>query len=130
MFGCGEMGKVCGRYGWFGWLVSASIGLAGCGHAFPVAATFRGDASANVVADATFKGCVRRQAADGRRSRGDDGHGSPARQVAGDRAHGSRSIDVDGLLAQPELRQHVCRWATIRWRRSATSSRRLPAIRR
>ena len=33
-----------------------SIGLAGCGHAFPVAATFRGDASANVVADATLKG--------------------------------------------------------------------------
>ena len=32
------------------------IGLAGCGHAFPVAATFRGDASANVVADATLKG--------------------------------------------------------------------------
>ena len=23
MFGCGEMGKVCGRSVWFGWLVSA-----------------------------------------------------------------------------------------------------------
>ena len=56
MFRRGEMGKVCGRNVRLGWLVSASIGLTGCGHAFPVAATFRGDASANVVADATLKG--------------------------------------------------------------------------
>jgi protease-4 len=56
MLGCGEMGKVCRRYGPFGWLLSASIGLAGCGHALPVAATFRGEAAANVVADATLRG--------------------------------------------------------------------------
>jgi protease IV len=39
-----------------GWLVAGFAGLAGCGHVLPVAATFRGDATANVVADATRKG--------------------------------------------------------------------------
>ena len=39
-----------------GWLVAGLAGLAGCGHVLPVAATFRGDATANVVADATLKG--------------------------------------------------------------------------
>src|ERR1017187_2249764 len=56
MLGCGEMGKLSGRLACFTWLVSGLMGLAGCGHAFPVAATFRGDASANVVANATLKG--------------------------------------------------------------------------
>jgi protease IV len=56
MLGCGEMGKVSGRVVWFTWLALGLVGLAGCGHAFPVVATFRGDASANVVADATLKG--------------------------------------------------------------------------
>jgi protease IV len=39
-----------------GWLVIGLAGFAGCGHVLPVAATFRGDASANVAADATLKG--------------------------------------------------------------------------
>jgi protease-4 len=56
MFGRGEMGKVCGQKFRSGCLVAGLIGLAGCGHAFPIAATFRGEASANVVADATLKG--------------------------------------------------------------------------
>jgi protease IV len=56
MLGCGEMGKISGRPGWFAGLAAGMVGFAGCGHAFPVAATFRGDASANVVADATIKG--------------------------------------------------------------------------
>ena len=38
------------------WLVSGLAGLTGCGHAFPVAATFQGDVGANVMADATVKG--------------------------------------------------------------------------
>src|SRR5262249_17930778 len=56
MFGCGEMGKVCGQIVQFGWLASSLIALAGCGHAIPVAATFRGEAGPKVVGDATLKG--------------------------------------------------------------------------
>ncbi len=56
MLGCGEIGRLSGRLARFTWLVSGLIGLVGCGHPFPIAATFRGDASANVVADATLKG--------------------------------------------------------------------------
>jgi protease IV len=46
------MGKLSGRVGWITWLVSGLVGLAGCGHAIPVAATFQGDVGAN----ATIKG--------------------------------------------------------------------------
>ncbi len=52
MPGSGDLSKYAVTIG-IGWLVA---GLAGCGHVLPVAATFRGDASANVVADATLKG--------------------------------------------------------------------------
>ena len=56
MLGCDEIGRFSGQLARFTWLVAGLLGLAGCGHPFPIAATFRGDASANVVADATLKG--------------------------------------------------------------------------
>jgi protease-4 len=47
---------------WFitrAWLVAAGlVGSIGCGHAIPVAATFRGDATAHVAADAAIRGAV------------------------------------------------------------------------
>jgi len=52
------MDRYPGRLVFFAWLVASLAGLAGCGHVLPVAATFRGDASANVVADATVKGAI------------------------------------------------------------------------
>jgi protease-4 len=54
----GESGRLCRRLISVAWLTAALHGLAGCGHVLPVAATFRGDASANVVADATVKGAI------------------------------------------------------------------------
>src|SRR5689334_11480617 len=53
---CGGRDEFPGRSFAVAGLVMALTGLAGCGHVLPVMATFRGDASANVVADATVKG--------------------------------------------------------------------------
>lgn len=55
---CGKTNGFPGRLISVAWLTTALLGLAGCGHVLPVAATFRGDASANVVADATVKGAL------------------------------------------------------------------------
>jgi protease-4 len=52
----GAAGRFLGRAISVAGLTAACLGLGGCGHVLPVAATFRGDASANVVADATVKG--------------------------------------------------------------------------
>jgi protease-4 len=40
------------------WVVLGLVGFAGCGHVLPVVATFRGDATANVAADATVRGAI------------------------------------------------------------------------
>ena len=53
---CGAIDRFPGRTVALAGLLTALIALAGCGHVLPVMATFRGDASANVVADATVKG--------------------------------------------------------------------------
>lgn len=53
---CDENDRFPGRSVAVAWLLAGLIGLPGCGHVLPVNATFRGDASANVVADATVKG--------------------------------------------------------------------------
>ncbi len=52
----GELGRLlrrslCGSWKW----VALAV-MSGCGHVLPIAATFRGDASANVTADATVRG--------------------------------------------------------------------------
>src|SRR5947208_1298474 len=40
------------------WLLAGVFGFAGCGHALPVVATFRGDATANIAADTTVRGAL------------------------------------------------------------------------
>jgi protease-4 len=54
----GAMDRFPGRSVLAAGLVAVLFGLAGCGHVLPVMATFRGDANASVVADATIKGAV------------------------------------------------------------------------
>ena len=53
---CGELLRLSRRplRGSWKWVVLA--GMSGCGHVLPIAATFRGDASANITADATVRG--------------------------------------------------------------------------
>jgi len=53
---CGAMDRFPGRSVAVAGLLAGLVGLTGCGHMLPVTATFRGDANANVVADATVKG--------------------------------------------------------------------------
>jgi len=55
---CGAMDRFPGRSVSVAWLVAGLMGLAGCGHVLPVAATFRGDATANILADTTVKGAI------------------------------------------------------------------------
>jgi protease-4 len=55
---CGELTRFPGRSVRVAWLSAGLVALAGCGHVLPVAATFRGDAFASVLADATVKGAI------------------------------------------------------------------------
>ncbi len=74
----------------------SALGLAGCGHAIPVAATFRGDAG--IAADANVRGAVEvklplggRPGRDGRpRSSGPGNGHAPQARIA--------LIDIDGVL--------------------------------
>ena len=50
----GEIGKLSGRARRLTCLISGLVGLAGCGHAFPIAAAFQGDAK--IAADARLNG--------------------------------------------------------------------------
>ena len=103
-----RMGKFSGRLVCFAWLVSGLSGLLGCGHAFPVAATFRGDASANVVADATLKGSFDVKLP----SAVDPGEMTATVVRAGQVAGGVCADRVDRrgrAAAQPEFRQYLRR---------------------
>jgi protease-4 len=55
---CNETDRFRGRFVAVAGTVAALLGLTGCGHVLPVAATFRGDANANVMADATLRGAL------------------------------------------------------------------------
>jgi protease-4 len=47
--------------GWAGrmvWLIAGLTGVMGCGHALPIVASFRGDATANVATDSTIRGAI------------------------------------------------------------------------
>ncbi len=53
---CGKLGRLLRRSLCESWKWVTLVGMSGCGHVIPVAATFRGDASGNVTADATVRG--------------------------------------------------------------------------
>ena len=56
MPGCAASERFRRRFLSVAWLLSGLIGLAGCGHVIPLAATFKGDAG--IVADATVRGGI------------------------------------------------------------------------
>src|SRR5580700_1747340 len=53
---CDEMDRYRRRFLRVAWLLGGLLGLAGCGHAIPIAASFQGNAG--IVADATVRGAV------------------------------------------------------------------------
>ena len=55
---CDETDRYSRRFGPCVWILASLMGLGGCGHVLPVAATFHGDANANITAETAVRGSL------------------------------------------------------------------------